>query len=193
MKCNNCGYEIEKPNLKTCPLCGNRIIAGAQSSDDKTVSEEPVTVPPQSPALEESETTAPTKPEIYDEEELILEVEESDVYPAQEPVLSEPPVVERQSPAPDPVTPPIYNAPVAQAPEPVTIPTTYDERITPEDPDEYLENGSYQPYPDEADDESSYDDGSYPQGGEKSSSSWIAIVIAALGGLLIGSLLYFSI
>ena len=25
MKCPNCGYEIEKPNLKTCPLCGSSL------------------------------------------------------------------------------------------------------------------------------------------------------------------------
>ena len=25
MKCKNCGYEIKKPNLRTCPLCGRHI------------------------------------------------------------------------------------------------------------------------------------------------------------------------
>lgn len=196
MKCNNCGYEIEKPNLKSCPLCGNRIIPAAQSSDDKILSEEQVVVPPQPSPMRESEPNDHFQPEICDEEELILE--ESDVYPVQEPVLPEPPVIERQSPAPDPVTTPVYNAPVVQAPEPVIPPSpqvnsSYDERITPEDPDEYLENGSYQPYPDEVEDDTSYGDGSYPREDEKSSSSWLGIVIAAIAGLLIGSLLYFSI
>lgn len=180
MKCNNCGYEIEKPNLKTCPLCGNRIIPVTQSPEDKTVDEERLTVPPQSSPSIDYETEETVELEIADKEELTFE--ETDTYPEQQPVVPEPPVISRQAPAPRPVIPP--------AP-PVNI--YQEERIIPEDPDEYLENGTYQPYPDEAEDDNSYGDGSYPPTGEKGSSSWIAIVIAALAGLLIGSLLYFSI
>lgn len=180
MKCNNCGYEIEKPNLKSCPLCGNKITHGVQSPDDKTVDEERMAVQTQSSSLIENETEGTVDLEISDEEE--LKFEETDTYPEPQPLRPEPPVISRQPIAPEPIRTPVHPANIYQ-----------EERITPEDPDEYLENGTYQPYPDEAEDETFYGDSSYPRPREKSSSSWVAIVVAAIVGILLGSLLYFSI
>ncbi len=192
MKCNNCGYEIEKPNLKTCPLCGCRITPAAQPSETPAEEEERVTVPPQTSLLDEEESGETFELEIADDGEFSFE--ESSVYPGQQPVEPEAPAMQRQTPEPSPG----YSAPEPPTAEPVypvrpSVNQSQESRIIPEDPDQYLENGSYQPYPDEPEDETGYDDLSSPQSSEKSSGSWVAIVAAAIGGLLIGSLLYFSI
>lgn len=194
MKCLNCGYEFDKPNLKSCPLCGFRIIPGTQSPDNKTVNEERPTVSPQSSSID-NETEGTVDLQIPDEE---LTFEESEVYIEPQPVIPEPPVISRQDSATEPVAPTVYTGQPVASPDPVSsrapkVNKHREERITPEDPDEYLENGSYQPYPDETKDDTSYDDDLYSRQGEKNSSSWVAIVIAAIGGVLIGSLLYFSI
>lgn len=34
MKCENCGYEIDKPNRRTCPCCGQPIVIEQQKSEE---------------------------------------------------------------------------------------------------------------------------------------------------------------
>lgn len=194
MKCKNCGYEFDKPNLKSCPLCGFKIIPGAQAEEDKAVIEERPTFPTE-PSFPNGSTAGDSvEIEIPDRKETI--VREAAIYSAPEPVVPEPPVIPKE---PEPVAPapePVYVAPPVREPktvkassEPRRVP---EETVTAEDPDEYVENGSYQPYPDEEEegDETSYDDPTYQPTADKKSGTWIAVTIAAIAGLLIGSILY---
>lgn len=197
MKCNTCGYEFDKPNLKSCPLCGSRIIPGVTASERsaESVVRPMDSSPSPSPALTESETI---DFDVSDQQEVIA----GDTYtPASAPVLPVNPEPPAADPRPEPVKPtpaPVYTAPSAPQPQPTKpAPVTatardLQARVEPEDPDQYVESGSYQPYPD---DEGETEDSGYPypQPGDNKSGSWMAIVIAAVAGLLIGALLYSAI
>lgn len=195
MKCKNCGYEFDKPNLKSCPLCGAKIIPGAQVEEDKAAIEERPTFPPEPTSRNENSTEESVEFEIPDRRETI--VREAAIHPVPEPVMPAPPVIPKE---PEPVAPapePVYVAPPVR--EPKTVKASSEARRVPEetvmaeDPDEYVENGSYQPYPDEEEegDETYYDDPTYQPTADKKSGTWIAVTIAAIAGLLIGSILYF--
>lgn len=51
MKCPNCGFEIEKPNVRTCPCCGQKITQMEHVPDEPLTSESTTSAP--SPQTEE--------------------------------------------------------------------------------------------------------------------------------------------
>lgn len=205
MKCSNCGYELARPNIKTCPLCGHRI------TPVETVETEEKDSPLQSP-LEESANPGETvvaEPEnndidlpsdekisvnqdfatadnghtnfhdSYSHETMESHDELPDISGESNNVQT---VYERSdnaSPSIEPsVVPPVYNKPRSSA--------------RAENPEEYLDNGSYQPYPEDIDESGNYENRSMESSGSQA-SAWAVTALAAIAGLLLGAVLFIAV
>ena len=208
MKCPNCDYEIEKANLKTCPLCGCSLqLEGSDEhlvptdnavmeQRDMSVSEEPMTSVASGDVLDNQQTLCPRchtpQPSFgnfcpicgYDfrgQEEEIPEETETDV--------------DVQTSEPDDLDSPWEPAQVLSETKP-HLETDYDEHlvaansVTAETYDEADEEnpqmGGYYPYPE--------DENASPSSEEESSgkktSTWLTIAISAVASIIIGALLF---
>lgn len=205
MKCKNCGYEIEKPNQRTCPCCGQSLNSAhvvtpptAQSMEEESPLETPKQECPNChtfvPAgtnfcpncgnnMHEDESVAappiPEEPEpspAYNPEP----VDEPEPQPEPQPVYKPAPQP-AYKPAPQPAykPKPVY----APAPEPAWEPEPAPRSDSPDYnliPDDNGWSGA-QIVP----------DGSESQPTSTSSSSSTLIMVGiALGSLLLGALLY---
>lgn len=194
MKCNNCGYEFDKPNLRSCPLCGEKIIPGVQMDEEKQEVEELPSIPSATSSV--NDIAVEKIVEITGHQEIPATEVSNDPAPqfaVQEHSESAMQPQERESTSEQ-----VNVAPAVKIVKPVNVFVAAEEeeteRVIPEDPDEYVENGSYQPYPDEeAEGQAEYEENTYRKNAGKSSNLWIATAIAAVVGIMIGVLLYLAI
>ena len=195
MKCPDCGYDIEKPNQKTCPCCGASI---------KTITAQPAEEVEQ-PEPSEQESAQPEPPL----QEVPPSVEPQQVcprckkavpdgfnfcphcgYDMREPAESAPVEEPEIKPGPhryEPQYTPYQPEPEHYEPEPEHYqPENNDYEVVEE---ENPEMGGYYPYPGE---EPTADTGvDVPESpATASSSSWLVIVISSIVSLLLGALLY---
>lgn len=202
MKCPNCGYEIDKPNKKSCPLCGHRITREellATPSVESIPQEvlEPIVEkddcdayqPPVSQSAEAHPVMAqcPRCSELIPEENnfcpycgcnmrqsMVPELSEAVDVPQ---MVEDSPVVSEPDEESDGVASDYYDA--------VVEPKASDDNIREENWDEYIDNGSYIPYEGE---EEGIEEESPKETGP---ASWLIIGIAAIAGVLLGALLYY--
>lgn len=193
MKCVNCGYELAKPNIKNCPLCGHRVNPGEVLPEDGLASSGKKTVEPASTDEALAESPAPWDVEPpHDAERESVEanpVSTADTSRQEKVAFHENPPACDDAPA-------STNAGAAEESlkhsDSRQVSHHPQEEIIPEDPDQYLENGSYQPYPDDAEDDADYaDEQTNPSGGQ--SATWLIYMVAAIAGLLLGVALYLII
>lgn len=213
MKCPNCGYELEKPNLKNCPACGHKL------------KRERVVVPP-AVKLNSSETSS-TDADVK-ESDRTRESEQSTQTRVVTPRMVECPFChqfisedsnfcprcgynmrEQESSSPqEEIVPeqggeselPIAFETLLESTEKENFPvdsgdymeeedasdSDMPDNVRDEDLDEDIDNGSYQPYSEE-DEESPVD--TNPQKDVSTSSSWFAVIITVVVGILTGALL----
>lgn len=207
MKCPECGYEIEKPNRKTCPCCGASIKTIIAQPEEEEEQPEPFTQDPDRPEPSRQEVPLSAEPQQvcprcqttvpdgfnfcpscgYDLREPAETEPEQDVPLA---VEQEPEI----KPGPhryEPQYTPYQSEPEHYEPEP--------EHYQPENNDyEEVEEenpvmGGYYPYSggEEEEPKEVYDDDFTEPSNNNSSMSWLTIVIATIFSLLIGALLYF--
>ncbi len=217
MKCSNCGYEIDKPNLKTCPLCGYKIVRKVQVETPLPEIAEPKigTLPSDQTVVanvDQSSSIQKDEPKMTPQEpvspltvecpgcHLRIPVDSNfcphcgyDMHSPQEDnnkpeETSEPQEEPIQQPEPEIEPEPVYiNEEEPEEQTPTSTPENY--RVE-EDVDEYIENGSYQPYPDEEEDKKDDDIDDDNTQDKTSSNSWIIITVVAILSVAIGAILY---
>ncbi len=172
MKCGYCGYEIARPNVKICPLCGNYVtqkgadeeldsknLPEADNPEKRDLIEDPI--------LTDNESFLGNSNNIEDTKSSYVEVGDT----------------------PDLINEKINNQPVEttgnlQAEEYVQ---QNNRNLTPEDSDEYLENGTYQPYSYEEEDE---EKGQQDIPAERKELTLVMSLLAVIIGLLMGMIAY---
>lgn len=193
MKCVNCGYELAKPNIKKCPLCGHRVNQEEVSSEDGRASSGQA--PVEAGSAEETITGGPALREVKQPRDTETESVETSPVSTEETLRQEKVVYPENPPAPD-STP--HPASMGEDLDGMKVSdarhvdhSTLGGKI-PEDPDQYLENGSYQPYPDEVEGDADHTgEPIRPTGGQ--SATWVVSIAAAIAGLLLGVFLYLII
>lgn len=190
MKCPNCEYEIEKTNLKKCPLCGHSL-----NSEEREVQ------PTQNTNIEKEQAATypfehePIKPisEIVQEEPQFLcphchePVEKDNNFCPNcgKPIRQQIPVSPQTPPEPTPSN--SEPEPIVKETEPLYIDDSYTNQND-ENDTENLIPGGYYPYSDEpnSEDDTSQEEGTTP------SLNWLIITISIILSLLIGALLYIT-
>lgn len=209
MRCPNCGYEIDKPNKKSCPLCGHKITREemliVETASQKVVEDVAVNaeeMQPQEPTAPQSSEAALAMvecPRCYrsvladanfcpycgcDMRKPKADAQYIDMY------------VQQVQPPTQPVPNiQIASAEVSMADEDTQTPSddvieedvsdgSISTNIREENWDEYIDNGSYIPYEEE---EESIEE--VPQ--KIGLASWLIIGIASIVGILLGILLYY--
>ena len=217
MKCSNCGYEIDKPNLKTCPLCGYKIVRKVQVETPSPDTTEPkietlpldqtvvanvdpsFSIQKEEPKITPQEPVAPLTVEcpgchlripvesnfcphcgynMYSKQDDNSKPEET-FEPQTEPIQQSELEIESE---------PIYID--KEDPDEQLVPSTPENYRVEEDADEYIENGSYQPYPDEEKEKQEDDIEDENTHDGSTSTSWITITIVAIISVLLGAVLY---
>lgn len=198
MKCPNCGYEIDKPNKKSCPLCGHRITReellatpSVESIPDPIDERADCDIeqPSVSQSVEASPvmTRCPRCSELIPEENnfcpycgcnmrqsIVPELSEAVDVPQ---MVEDSPMVSTPNEESDDVASAYYDDAVE--------PEASDDNIREENWDEYIDNGSYIPY------EGEEEDIEEESPKETGPASWLIIGIAAIAGVLLGALLYY--
>ncbi len=190
MKCGNCGYEIVKPNLKTCPLCGYKLAPGDTLSEEGHGLSEQTSV--ETVPHGNVETELPVTRDVQPRRDVDTVSGETSSAPSHDTPRHENAASYDNPPVPDDTVcrvPPMAKNNSVECPAPQPDNHYPQKDVTPEDPDQYVENGSYQPYTDEVE-EGGYDDDRVKQP-ESRSSVWVIPLGAAIAGLIIGSILYF--
>lgn len=210
MRCPNCGYEIDKPNKKSCPLCGCKItreellkIEAAPQEMAPPVADDAEAVRPQAPIAPQPSEPASVMVECPRCYKSVLEDANFCPYcgcDMRKP-KAEAPYIEMYAQQPQPPTQPVPNiqiasAEVSMADEDTQTPSddvieedvsdgSISTNIREENWDEYIDNGSYIPYEEE---EESIEE-EEPQ--KIGLASWLIIGIASIVGILLGILLYY--
>lgn len=202
MKCTNCGYELKKPHLKTCPLCGQKVDPMATVTEEEDLAIPGQTVREPEPAGDSIALVVDTPAHVEKEAVIITNVEaeepsenrseDLDAAVCQHEVdMARRVDVRTKSEQMQPVyTNPVYTAPAHEYRPPVSHQPQPE--ITPEDPDQYMENGSYQPYPEDIDNQGNVDSTEVNQSGS-TGFTLMVIAVAAIAGLLLGVILYLTI
>lgn len=208
MKCQNCGYEIARTNIKTCPCCGNKIIPVENELEENSPAEEivlteKVTVEQEIPfeSLRSVETPDPVEPQATSAPRVQNEYRaQPEPRVPREPRVEDTFVMDINSRGDMEITTTGshgYNADAETSythDTPQSSPQFTEKEELPlmrEEEDEYLENGSFQPYPDEIEEEPGYEPESEKSSG--GSLTWVITIVAALVGLLLGCLLYYGL
>lgn len=211
MKCPNCGFEIDKPNKKSCPLCGHKItreeLLIAETMSQEVV--EPVAIDaeemqPQTATAPHSSEPAPAMVECPRCYKLVLEGANFCPYCGSN---MQKPKAEAQhfdmyAQQPQPPTRPVPNIQIGLEEAPMAdedtqtfsddvieeelVDTPISTNVREENLDQYIDNGTYVPYDDEEDIE---DENMQQEVG--STTPWFIIGIAAISGILLGALLYY--
>lgn len=209
MKCPNCGYEIDKPNKKSCPLCGHKItreeIMIAETASQKVVESVAVNAEetkPQEPTAPQSSEAAPAMVECPRCYRSVLEDANFCPYcgcdmrkPKADAQCFDMYVQQVQPPTQPVPNIQIASEEVSMADEDTQTPSddvieedvsdgSISTNIREENWDEYIDNGSYIPYEEE---EESIEE--VPQ--KIGLASWLIIGIASIVGILLGILLYY--
>lgn len=210
MRCPNCGYEIDKPNKKSCPLCGCKItreelltVEAAPQEMAVPVADDAEAVRPQTPITPQPSEPAPVMVECSRCYKSVLEDANFCPYcgcDMRKPKV-EAPHIEMYAQQPQQPIQPVPNIQIAVEEVPMAdedtqtfsddvveeelLDDSISTNVREENLDQYVDNGAYLPY----DDEEEADD-SMPQE-TAGSLSWLIIGIAAISGILLGALLYY--
>lgn len=179
MKCPICGFDIEKPNQKTCPLCGHKLTQEDVVADERITSQG---TPPSVPLPEEEvsnrtgvihDQPTPPPPTVECngwEREIQTSIEQSDA-------VSQVPYETPQDNA----------YPEENDKSDSTSASARVENYRTEDNDQYVANGAYIPDPEDTETEISNET---EVEGSSTVSQTMVYVIAAVLSIAIGALLY---
>lgn len=215
MKCKKCGYEIEKPNQRTCPCCGQAVeyeetvqqLEQPASYTEESNSQERIDHLSQETTKTDSVKGCPRCGTVlnganfcpncgYDMREM-AEIDKIDV--------PEEPQPESQSYTEESYTPPVEEESIgfSEPEEPVQIPPRQQSRSNYAQDDRPQSQEYAAPYDREADvsvdPNHGYDtaiiedDGHSLEPSSSSNSSWLVFVLVGIGSILLGCLLYFVV
>ena len=214
MKCPNCGYEIEKPNMKTCPVCGHKLNrkvqiepqspSMAQSKEEAILSEEDpqeeMTLSSQQEEVSQNVSQVTSESKLVECPNCHRGVQEEsnfcphcgcNMHSLSRIIEEQEPIIEKQmeestqfDTSAEPASS-FYNDEDSEQP----LDESPSESTLNDNDEEYIENGSYQPYHEEEE----VNQEEEAQKTDKSGSSWIAIIVTAIISVLLGALLNYLV